>query len=46
MEGEMDVDTPEQRGEKRPVEEADVSGPPKPKRIKVRAPADQAAITN
>lgn len=31
----MDVDTPEERGEKRPVEEAEVSGPPKPKRIKV-----------
>lgn len=31
----MDVDIPEQRGEKRPVEEADVSGPPRPKRIKV-----------
>jgi hypothetical protein len=35
MAGEMDVDVPEQRGEKRPVEETDVSGPPKPKRIKV-----------
>jgi DNA mismatch repair protein MLH1 len=35
MEGGMDVDTPEERGEKRPVEEEEVSGPPKPKRIKV-----------
>lgn len=35
MEGGMEVDTPEQRDAKRPVEEADVSGPPKPKRIKV-----------
>lgn len=35
MTGEMEVDVPEQRGEKRPVEETDVSGPPKPKRIKV-----------
>lgn len=35
MAGEMDVDFPEQRGEKRPVEETDVSGPPNPKRIKV-----------
>lgn len=31
----MDVDTPEQRGENRPVEEVDGPGPPKPKRIKV-----------
>jgi hypothetical protein len=35
MAGEMDVDVPEQRGEKRLAEETDVSGPPKPKRIKV-----------
>ncbi|GLI72656.1 DNA mismatch repair protein Mlh1 [Penicillium ochrochloron] len=38
MAGEMDVDVPEQRGEKRPVEETDVSGPPKPKRIKALDP--------
>lgn len=31
----MDVDVPELRGTKRPVEEKDVSEPPKPKRIKV-----------
>lgn len=31
----MDVDVPEQRGTKRPVDETNVSSPPKPKRIKV-----------
>lgn len=31
----MDVDSPEQRGSKRPAEETDASEPPKPKRIKV-----------
>lgn len=35
MEGGMDIDAPEQRGTKRPVEEASASGHPKPKRIKV-----------
>lgn len=32
----MDLDSPDQRGTKRAVEEAELSGPSKPKRIKVR----------
>ncbi|KAF3384397.1 DNA mismatch repair protein MLH1 [Penicillium rolfsii] len=38
MADEMSVDALEQRGEKRPLEEIDVSGPPKPKRIKALDP--------
>jgi hypothetical protein len=35
MDGEMEVDSPDQRGTKRPVEETESSEPAQPKRIKV-----------
>lgn len=35
MDGTMEVDSPDQRGTKRPVEETDSSEPSRPKRIKV-----------
>ncbi|KAJ5159969.1 MutL protein [Penicillium canariense] len=38
MEGEMDVDAPDNRGTKRPVEDPDVSQPSQPKRIKALDP--------